>query len=171
VSDRCFFKFKEIDVDTQVKKETHIMQKYANSLISLDEARIELGLDPEVDEDNLFPSVQGRVQIDIAQAQAKIAAKAQPAGAVDVKKDGDKQASAPKGQRNLPSNRKGTGNAVRPANQNGRNTSPNIRRSDMSWLTAIENALEKDYNVVYTNEKQDPIENLIKDENTNEFND
>ena len=41
----------------------------------------------------------------------------------------------------------------------------------MSWLLAIENALEKDYNVVYTNEDQNPIENLIKDENTNEFND
>ena len=171
VSDRCFFKFKEIDVDTQVKKETHIMQKYANSLISLDEARVELGLDPEVDEENLFPSIQGRVQIDIAQAQAQIAGQNTAAKATDVKKDGDKQASAPKGQRNLPSNRRGTGNSVRPANQNGRNNSPNIRRSDMSWLSAIENALEKDYNVVYTNEDENPIENLIKDENTNEFND
>ena len=171
VSYRCFFKFKEIDVDTQVKKETHIMQKYANSLISLDEARIELGLDPDVDEENLFPSIQGRVQIDISQAQAKIAGQNTPTKATDVKKDGDKQASAPKGQRNLPSNRRGTGNSVRPANQNGRNNSPNIRRSDMSWLSAIENALEKDYNVVYTNEDQNPIENLIKEKNTNELND
>ena len=35
-SDRCYFKFKEIDVDTQVKKENHVIQKYVSNLITLD---------------------------------------------------------------------------------------------------------------------------------------
>jgi len=44
-------------------------------------------------------------------------------------------------------------------------------RSDKRPVKLIENALENDYNVIYTNEEQDPIENLIKEENTNELND
>lgn len=139
-SDRCYFKFNEIDVDTQVKKETHVIQKYVNNLISLTEARIALGVDPEAEEDDLYQSRQSQLQMDMAKAQADMAQK-------DVVKDGDKQEPATKGQRNLPSSRRGVGNSVRPQNQKGRNTSPNIKRSDNSWLTMVENLLEDEYNV------------------------
>jgi hypothetical protein len=159
VSDRCFFKFNEIDVDTQVKKETHIIQKYTNSTISLEEARIELGLDPDYDIDELFPSIQGKVQIDISAAQAEQAmqrtasmqGQSDPA-MNDPKKDGDKQQPASKGSVNLPNNRRGPGNATRPANQYDRKSSPDIRRSDAELLKLVENLLESDYNVVYSNE-------------------
>jgi hypothetical protein len=150
-SDRCYFKFNEIDVDTQVKKETHIIQKFTNSVITLQEARIDLGLDPEFDINNLFSSIQGQVQIDITKAQAEIAAPA--TNSMNVKKDGEKQKSAEKGQRNLPNNRRGVGNTVRPANQFDRKNSPDIKRSDSEILKAVENLLESDYNVIYTNEK------------------
>jgi hypothetical protein len=156
-SDRCYFKFNEIDVDTQVKKETHIVQKYTNSVITLSEARSALGLDSEVDDSDLFPSIQGKVQIDISKAQAETNTVTQAAKAdtVDQKDNSDKQQPASKGQRNLPNNRKGPGNVIRPANQQGRKTSPDIRRSDLSWLGVVENLLESDYNVVYTDEKKD----------------
>jgi hypothetical protein len=152
ISDRCYFKFNEIDVDTQVKKETHIIQKYVNNIIGLTEARIELGIDPEYEIDDFFASIQADVQMDIAKNQADIVAKSQMK---DVVKDGDKQAPAPQGQRNLKSNRRGVGNATRPANQQGRNNSPNIRRSDLESLSVIENLLEKDYNIVYIDENKE----------------
>jgi hypothetical protein len=148
ISDRCYFKFNEIDVDTQVKKETHIIQKYVNSVITLTEARTELGIDPEVDQEDLFAGIQSAMQKDLIDAQQS----AQDATS-------DKQASAGPGQRNLPSKRKGVGNTTRPQNQNGRRTSPNIKRSDPTWITTVENLLEEQYNV-----KIEESENLKKDE-------
>jgi len=152
ISDRCYFKFNEIDVDTQVKKETHIIQKYVNNMIGLSEARIELGIDPEYEIDDFFASIQAEVQMDIAKNQADLTAQNQMK---DVLKDGDKQKSATKGQRNIKNNRRGPGNSTRPANQQGRNTSPNIRRSDLESLSVIEKLLEKDYNIVYVDESKE----------------
>ena len=162
-SDRCYFKFSEIDVDTQVKKETHIIQKYVNNIIGLSEARLELGLDADYDEEDLFAKIQANIQMDIAKNQADLTSKNQMK---DVKKDGDKQDSAPSGQRNLPNRRRGVGNSVRPANQQGRNNSPNIRRSDNTWLSLVENLLESEYNVIYTDDEKG-IDNVKKD-NTKE---
>lgn len=159
-SDRCYFKFNEIDVDTQVKKETHIIQKYVNSLITLPEARIQLGIDADVNTEELFPSIQGQVQIEISKGQAEVQAQIQAQQAKDVVQDGDKQASAPKGQTNLPSRRRGVGNAVRPQNQQGRRTSPNIKRADTAWLSLVENLLEEQYNVIIT----DDIETINEEE-------
>jgi hypothetical protein len=136
VSDRCYFKFNEIDVDTQVKKETHIIQKFVNSVITLTEARTELGIDPEVDQEDLFSGIQSAMQKDLIDAQQT----AQDATS-------DKQASAKSGQRNMPSKRRGVGNASRPQNQNGRRTSPNIKRSDTAWISTVENLLEEQYDV------------------------
>jgi hypothetical protein len=159
LSDRCYFKFNEIDVDTQVKKETHVMQKYTNSVITLDEARKELGLDPQADEDKLFGSVQARVQMDIAAHQADMQAANAPAPAGG---QASKQNEKPAGTRNLPSKTKGPGNIIRPTNQQGTRTSPNIKRNDLSWLSVVENLLEKDYTVIYTDENSSDIP---KDEN------
>ena len=173
ISDRCFFKFNEIDVDTQVKKETHIIQKYVNSLITLTEARTQLNIDPEVELDELYNSIQGKVQIDIAKAQSEIQSKAQAKlgkvsqdqKPVDVAKDGDKQPSAPKGQANLASGRRGSGNTIRPQNQSGRRTSPNIKRSDNAWLGLVENLLEEQYNIVVVDELIEETK-VHKQENT-----
>jgi hypothetical protein len=148
VSDRCFFKFNEIDVDTQVKKETHIIQKYVNSLISLEEARVQLGVDPSVDEDRLFTGIQAQSQINMMKAQQ--AATQPTAGNMNS----DKQEPAKSGQRNLPNNRRGPGNSMRPANQQGRRTSPDIKRRDSSLLQAVENLLEAEYTVIDIDESE-----------------
>lgn len=153
VSDRCFFKFNEIDVDTQVKKETHLIQKFTNSAITLPELRVELGIDPEYDMEELFAGIQAEIQMDMAENQAKLAMKnQQQAQAQQGVENSDKQQSAKAGQRNLPSRRRGPGNVIRPANQQGRKTSPDIRRSDLSWLPVIENALKEEYNVIEQDE-------------------
>lgn len=155
ISDRCYFKFNEIDVDTQVKKETHIIQKYTNSVITLTEARVALGIDPEYDLEDLFPFIQGQVQIDISSAQAQLTQDQKATEPNSSDDNSDKQRSASRGERNLPSNRRGVGNVVRPSNQYGRNNSPDIRRSDGELLSLVENLLEKDYNVIYVKEKDE----------------
>ena len=148
VSDRCFMRFKEIDVDTQVKKENHIIQKFVNNLITIDEARLMLSLDTNVEEDRLFGHMQAQLQMDMAKNQAELTSK------TSSPKSSDGQQPATKGQRNLPSSRKGVGNSSRPQNQNGRSSSPNIRRSDdMSWLVTVEKLLEPEYNYVEENDK------------------
>ena len=158
-SDRCYFKFNEIDVDTQVKKETHIMQKYTNSTITLPEARLQLGMDPEYDRDELFGGIQAEIQMEMAKNQTKITAKNTPV-VEPTPENSDKQQPASKGQRNLPSSRKGAGNVIRPANQQGKRTSPNIRRSDLSWLPMIENALKEEYNVIEQDDKNEKDEKV-----------
>ena len=108
----------------------------------------------------LYNSIQGKVQIEIAKAQSEIQSKAQEKIAkvnqdqqpIDVAKDGDKQQSAPKGQSNLTSGRRGAGNTIRPQNQSGRRTSPNIKRSDNAWLGLVENLLEEQYNILIDDE-------------------
>ena len=150
-SDRCFFKFKEIDVDTQVKKETHIIQKYVNNIMTLEETRIALNVDPEVEVSDLYASMQGKVQIEIAKQQSEIAMKSQQAqksAQGPTKDNADTQEPAPKGQRNLPNQRRGVGNSVRPANQNGRRTSPDIKRYDNQFLIMIESLLDEEYNTI-----------------------
>jgi len=149
-SDRCFFKFREIDVDTQVKKENHIIQKFVNNTITLDEVRLALGMSVDVDAEELYSGLQARTQISIAGAQAEISAQNAP----DPKNsDGQKPAKA--GQRNLPNSRKGVGNKSRPQNQNGRSSSPNIKRNDNKFLTVIESLLENEYNVLGTDIEKD----------------
>ncbi len=133
ISDRCYFKFNEIDVDTQVKKETHTIQKYTNSVISLAETRKELGLDPDVDESELFASIQARVQMDIATHQADVQAATAPMQGATTKTSptgGTTKIAAPKQPKstNLPNKTRGVGNIIRPTNQQGTKTSPNIRR-------------------------------------------
>ena len=145
ISDRCYFKFNEIDVDTQVKKETHVVQKFVNSMITLPEARKELGIDPEYDKDQLFTALQANIQtqmqIDVQSGR-------------DAQMDSDKQQSSTGGSSNLPNRRRGPGNTIRPANQQGRKTSPDIKRSDSNLLSLVENLLEEEYTVIYSEENE-----------------
>lgn len=154
-SDRCYFKFKEIDVDTQVKKENHIVQKYVNNLITLEEARLALGYDSDIDTSSMYAAIQGDIQVDIATATTKAQAKAQAANQPPDPKTADGQKSAPAGQRNLPSKRRGVGNAMRPTNQNGRKNSPDIKRYDNNFLTVIESLLDNEYTVIESDVEKD----------------
>jgi len=145
ISDRCYFKFNEIDVDTQVKKETHVVQKFVNSMITLPEARKELGMDPEYDKNELFTAMQADIQ---TQMQLDVQS------GRDAQMDSDKQQSSTGGASNLPNKRRGPGNTVRPANQQGRKTSPDIKRSDANLLSLVENLLEEEYTVIYSEESE-----------------
>jgi hypothetical protein len=154
-SDRCYFKFKEIDVDTQVKKENHVIQKYVSNLITLDEARIELGYDSDIDMNKTHASIQSDIQVDATKATAQAQAKAQGTGKAPEPKTSDGQKSAGPGQKNTPNNRRGVGNAMRPMNQNGRKTSPDIKRYDNNFLSVIESLLDSEYTVIESDVEKD----------------
>ena len=150
-SDRCYFRFKEIDVDTQVKKETHAIQKYVNNIATLDETRLALGYDSDIDMQNTFAAIQAGIQVDIATATAAD----KQNGQAPSPKSSDGQEPAKKGQRNLPNGRKGNGNLVRPSNQYGKRTSPDIKRDDSEFLSVIEKLLDEEYTVMESEQKKD----------------
>ena len=112
-SDRCELKFNEIDVDTQVKKETHIIQKWEADLITSEEARLELHMKPDIDKNDVH---------------SLLAAKAKQLTADPAKKNATPSKPKSKGAKNI----------IRPANQHGTRTSPNIRRMHDSYDILIE---------------------------------
>lgn len=129
-SDRVEFRFREIDVDTQVKKETHSLQKYAAGAISLPELRLELNMDPNVDEEMLQEAVSARLQ----PQQVK---NADGSTSTQVPQKPDAQQPSKGGTPNSKNRTRGVGNKVRPSNQYGRRTSPNIRHIDDNLLNEM----------------------------------
>ena len=91
--------------------------------------------------ENTFAGMQSDMQL-------KAAAAAQSANQAPDPKTSDGQKPAAKGQRNLPNNRRGVGNSMRPMNQNGRNNSPDIKRYDSNFLSVIESLLAEEYTVI-----------------------
>lgn len=139
-SDRVEFRFREIDVDTQVKKETHALQKYAAGAITLAELRLELNLDPDVDERALQQAVMAR----LAPQQVK---NADGTTTVQVPEKPDAQQPSTGGRANSKNTTRGVGNKVRPSNQHGRRSSPNIRHSeDDKYLTELVSLVDGDIN-------------------------
>jgi hypothetical protein len=124
-SDRCVFRYNEIDVDTLVKSETHIIQKYTANLIDTEEARLQLKLKPDLDESKTLAAMQARLMPDVVQKGADGAAP----NTMDTTPSAAQKPSTG-GKANTPNKSKGASNLIRPTNQQGTRTSPNIRRSD-----------------------------------------
>jgi hypothetical protein len=98
IDDEIEFKFPEIDLEAQIKKETHIIQKFQNNLVTRTEARLEMDYDAKIDDKDTFLQL-----VDIPKIEAQAAAKAVVAAA-------------------SPSAKKATDYKVRPANQHGRSS-------------------------------------------------
>lgn len=120
-SDRCAFRFHEIDVDTQVKKETHEVNKFAQNVQTLPETRLALGLTPQAHEEDLMMGMQTRLQ------PTPVAPTATGAMPKPLKPDAKTPSAG--GQPNRPAPPKTASNVIRPANQHGRRMSPNIRHN------------------------------------------
>jgi len=68
-------RFNEIDLESTIKRETHILQKYQSNLITIDEARIQMKMeDTKVDVKGLYLN---QIQIPLINAEAKASAAAQ----------------------------------------------------------------------------------------------
>jgi hypothetical protein len=154
VSDRCYMKFREIDIDTQIKKETHLIQLFSNNVADLQETRIKLGLGAEVDGQQLLMAMQSQQSIMQQTIMAKVNAETKQTTASKTKALPQSSNNEPikpdavqpsrGGTPNTPNNVKHTGNIIRPANQHGRRNSPNIRHMDENVLSDIVNLLENE---------------------------
>lgn len=75
--DYVFFDFNEVSIDTKIKIESHTIQKYQGNVISLEEARRELGFDNEISEADMYAfkvTLESQLQQIDAQADASIKA-------------------------------------------------------------------------------------------------
>lgn len=96
IDDEVLFFFEEIELDAKTKKENHIVQMFTQNVITHEEMRAAIGLDPVSDEGRLYFNM---VTIGTAQAQADMTQQADAANAAGQNKD-------------------------QPANQNGAKSSP-----------------------------------------------
>jgi hypothetical protein len=109
------FNFPEIDLDNQIKKETHIVSLWQNNLITRTEARNMMDYEVNLDDQDTFlhlvdiPKIQAQADAQAMVAQVKAAATPKPAGVSSSKK-----------------NAKKTSNRVAPANQHGKNSVENL---------------------------------------------
>lgn len=73
------FSFPEIDLESQIKKETNIIAKWQNNMITRKEARLELDYEATIDEDDTFlyqidiPKIEAQksIQVELANMKAK----------------------------------------------------------------------------------------------------
>lgn len=162
-SSRCYMRFREIDKDTQVKIQAHYLNLFTSNAITLEELRIKLGEKPDADMSQLLMTLTAKIQ---AMSQIAVAANqpqqtTTPSGAKITKptpahlSKPDAISPSTGGLANLPNTKKRTGNVVKPTNQFGRRTSPNIRHNDIIYFD------------------DDQLDNLVdllaEDDNLNEY--
>jgi hypothetical protein len=115
--DNVEFSFPEIDIENQIKKETHIIALWQNNLITRTEARVMMDYDANAEESDLFLEkvdmpkleLQFSTQVEVADIGAKAAAKSAAASAARTTSSSKKNA-------------KSTSSKVRPSNQHGTST-------------------------------------------------
>lgn len=119
INDTVEFSFPEIDIENQIKKETHILSLWQNNLITRAEARVMMDYEGSLQEDDTFLEkvdmpkleIQFGTQVEVAE----IGAKAQAQAAKQRASSSPKSSSSSK-------NRKTTASKVRPSNQHGTST-------------------------------------------------
>lgn len=137
-SDRCVFKFREIDVDTQIKKESHVLGKATANLQGIPESRLEIGREPDLDDADTMAALQARMvpQQAVTGGGAGNGAgngSGSSAKLIDTTPAAASKQTPSSGGRPNPANiKKGAGNIVRPTNQYGTRTSPAVRNS-LEW--------------------------------------
>lgn len=155
ISDRCVFRFKEIDVDTQIKKETHTIQKVVQGIETIAEGRLEMGLEPEMDEADTIAARTARLAPNAVTTPSKPAGSPGPPPqpkVIDTTPPAAQKALPP----GMPKAAKGPNNMMRPQNQFGTKTSPNVRRSappDESWLNEVIDLLDDKDDIIDENMK------------------
>ena len=166
----CTFRFNEIDIDTMIKKENHIIQKWTSDMIEEDEMRLLIGQKPEFDEDktytamsqrmlpapgrpikpgdasgsgktNLSPKTAGGGPKNPLNPSANKAPKDTTGGVNNTPNKPDANKAGPQAKSSLS---KGIANRSRPTNQFGRSNSPNAKHSDDKWLLNVVELLDDD---------------------------
>lgn len=126
--DEMEFHFPEIDIENQIKKETHIISLWQNNLVTRSEARNKLDLDTNLDEKDTFFNLITVKQVEAEGEVAKDVEKSKPAAS-------DKTATKKKSN--------STDNKVRPSNQHGKSTGRPKYVKDFYEMSNIFNLNEK----------------------------
>ena len=75
-NDYVAFEFNEVSIDTKIKIESNTIQKYQGNVITLEEARRELGFSNEVSEEDMYAfTITQKGKLDLVDAQANAAIK------------------------------------------------------------------------------------------------
>lgn len=134
------FFFEEIELDAKIKKENHVTQLFTQNVITHDELRQQIGLEPVTDDSKLYFNM---VTIAVANNSASNAlSHAQTIGA--------QQAANQAGASQTPANNAGN-NKDQPANQHGKQKSPGKpKASDDSENNLIQENTQKNSSKVLT---------------------
>jgi len=126
-------RFNEIDLEAAIKSETHVLQKYQGNLITLEEARLEINMEANLNEGDLYlnkiqiPLVKATAESQIpviekqADASIKIAKAAPKPTATSTSKPAISKSS--KGNKATKSSEKSTTAKSQPQNQYGKQLS------------------------------------------------
>lgn len=144
--DRVTIKFAEIDVDTQVKREAHALQKTTANLTTVGEGRQEIGMHPDMNDHETMAAMQQRLTptVQTIPGEKTATGGTKPAKVIDTTPSAAQNPSTG-GKPNMPNLKKGSANVVRPRNQHGARTSPNIRHSDDGWLSEMVELIGEDF--------------------------
>lgn len=109
------FSFPEIDIENQIKIETHILSLWQNNLLTRTEARVSMDKDPKIDESDTFLEKVEMSKIEAEQEGQKELANISAKASLQKSKASSSSSSSSK-------NNKTTSYKVRPANQYGRSS-------------------------------------------------
>ncbi len=150
-------RFHEIDLESTIKKETHVLQKYQGNMITLEEARVELDMPTKLDVVDLY---MNNVQIPLlyaaeeakvgaidAQADASIRvekAKPKPTNTTGTKAKGSTSSS--KTKKTTKKSEKSTTSKSQPSNQHGKQLSrPTFTKDILTYADSLAvNLLDSD---------------------------
>ena len=129
--DRIYFRFNEINLDSRVKYENHLLNQFQSNCITFEEMRQAIGRDADsVDEGRLYTNmITTPSEIEVVNAKNAVAASS---GNGNVK-NGKTAAKSPGGSVKSTSN---------PTNQHG-STSAKIKEGEEKWLANQENHLQR----------------------------
>ena len=129
--DAVIFRFKENDVDSMIKMQTHTIYKFEHNAITEDEMRYDLGLDPITDRSLLNRELAAATAISTAKQTTGLSGN----GGSSSSSSGSSQSSKNRSKSNEGS--KETNNKQQPQNQHGTKTSPKKSSTDNSDVLNI----------------------------------
>lgn len=129
--DAVIFRFKENDMDSMIKMQTHTIYKFEHNAITEDEMRYDLGLDPITDRSLLNRELAAATTISTAQQTTGLSGNSKSSSS----SSGSSQSSKNRSKSNEGS--KETNNKQQPQNQHGTKTSPKKSSTDNSDVLNI----------------------------------
>ena len=128
MNEKCEFNFPEIDLENQIKQETHIVQLWQNNIITRSEARLAMDKEANIDEKDTFLNM---VDIPKIEAETKSAIAIEKAKPKPTTTGGGSTVSKKKTSTSTSKAAKKTSNKVAPANQHGKATRPKYVKNEV----------------------------------------